>query len=116
MTLSSQTGSRLAVVLTEARPAPFPISIDPSMGTIEPGQMQNFNIHFSPVEVAQYQCRLVCRYSNEEFCCEKKIGSQFYNGEKFESFEGVIQFVLLLPLLLVVVVVILLRQASFYSC
>lgn len=72
VTLSSQTGSRLAVVLTEARPAPFPISIEPSMGTIEPGQMQNFNIHFSPVEVAQYQCRLVCRYSNEEFCCEKK--------------------------------------------
>lgn len=46
----------------------LPISVEPSRGAIEPGAMENFNICFSPLEVAQFQGRLVCRYSNKEYC------------------------------------------------
>lgn len=82
-TLTSRSGSRSAGVLTGARPASAlasvlsllmanpevpPISVEPSTGAIEPGVTQNFSIRFSPLEVAQFQGRLVCRYSNIEFC------------------------------------------------
>lgn len=40
-----------------------PISIEPRAGVIEAGKIQIFNVDFSPVEVSQYQGRLVCRYS-----------------------------------------------------
>lgn len=86
-TLASQPGSRSAGVLTKAcaysAPASLtslqtmnpefpPISIEPSMGAIKPDEMQKFNVRFSPLQVAQFQGRLLCRYSNKERCCEKR--------------------------------------------
>ncbi|XP_045894223.1 hydrocephalus-inducing protein homolog [Micropterus dolomieu] len=38
-----------------------PVSIEPSVGAIEPGAKQNFSIRFSPLEVANFQGRLFCR-------------------------------------------------------
>uniref|UniRef100_A0A8D0AXJ9 HYDIN axonemal central pair apparatus protein n=1 Tax=Sander lucioperca TaxID=283035 RepID=A0A8D0AXJ9_SANLU len=66
-------------VLTGARPASAlasglsllmgnpelpPISIEPSIGAIEPGAVQNFSIYFSPLEVAQFQGRLFSSIPN----------------------------------------------------
>lgn len=77
-TLTSRPGRRSAEVLTGARPAgdlpstmsPLmgnpelpPISVEPTVGAIKPGAVQNFSIRFSPLEVAQFQGRLLCRYS-----------------------------------------------------
>lgn len=81
-TLTSRPGSRSAGVLTGARPASAlasvmsllmgnpelpPFSVEPSIGAIEPGASQNFSIRFSPLEVAQFQGRLLCRYSKLTF-------------------------------------------------
>ncbi|XP_029289106.1 hydrocephalus-inducing protein homolog [Cottoperca gobio] len=78
-TLSSQPGSRSAGVLSGARPASAltsvmsllmgnpelpPISIEPSIGAIEPGAIQIFSIRFSPLEVAQFQGRLFSSIPN----------------------------------------------------
>ncbi|XP_070763174.1 hydrocephalus-inducing protein homolog [Enoplosus armatus] len=78
-TLTSRPGSRSAGVLTAARPASAlasvmsllmgnpelpPLSVEPSMGAIEPGAMQNFSVRFSPLEVAQFQGRLFCSIPN----------------------------------------------------
>ncbi|XP_037622519.1 hydrocephalus-inducing protein homolog isoform X2 [Sebastes umbrosus] len=78
-TLTSRPGSRSAGVLTGERPAGTPanvlsllmgnpdlppISVDPSIGAIEPGAIQDFSIHFSPLEVAQFQGRLFCSIPN----------------------------------------------------
>ncbi|XP_076588631.1 hydrocephalus-inducing protein homolog [Chaetodon auriga] len=78
-TFASQQGSRSAGVLTEARPASSlasmmsllmkspelpPINIEPNIGAIEPGEMQNFSIRFSPLEVGQFQGRLFCSIPN----------------------------------------------------
>lgn len=65
---SSTLASLMSLLM--ANPGLLPISIEPSVGVIEPSAMQNFSIRFSPLEVAQFQSRLVCRYSNKEFCCE----------------------------------------------
>ncbi|XP_049928998.1 hydrocephalus-inducing protein homolog isoform X2 [Epinephelus moara] len=78
-TLTSRPGSKSAGVLTGCRPASAlasvmphlmgdpelpPFSIEPSIGAIEPGAIQNFSIRFSPLEVAQFQGRLVCSIPN----------------------------------------------------
>ncbi|XP_059190373.1 hydrocephalus-inducing protein homolog [Centropristis striata] len=78
-TLTSRPGSRAAAVVPEARPASAlasmtsllmgnpelpPISIEPTVGAIEPGAVQNFTVRFSPLEVAQFQGRLVCSIPN----------------------------------------------------
>ncbi|XP_071313817.1 hydrocephalus-inducing protein homolog isoform X2 [Trachinotus anak] len=75
----SRPSSRSAGALTGARPASAlasvmtllmrspelpPFSVEPSIGTIEPSSMQNFNFRFSPLEVAQFQARLVCSIPN----------------------------------------------------
>lgn len=67
---SSALASVMSFVMTN--PGLLPISIEPSIGAIEPSAMQNFSIRFSPLEVAQFQARLVCRYSNKEFCCKNR--------------------------------------------
>lgn len=76
-TLTSRPGGRSAGV-SGARPASAlssvmsllmgnpelpPISVEPSTGAIEPGAIQSFSIRFSPLEVAQFQGRLICRYN-----------------------------------------------------
>lgn len=73
---ASRPGSRSAAALTGARPASalasvmsllmgnpelLPFSVEPSVGAIQPGSMQMFTIRFSPLEVTQFQGRLVCR-------------------------------------------------------
>ncbi|XP_042266839.1 hydrocephalus-inducing protein homolog isoform X2 [Thunnus maccoyii] len=78
-TLTSRPGSRSAGVLTGARPASAlasvmsllmgnpelpPFSVEPSIGAVEPGAMQNFSVCFSPLEVAQFQGRLLCNVPN----------------------------------------------------
>ncbi|XP_022605572.1 hydrocephalus-inducing protein homolog [Seriola dumerili] len=75
----SRPGSRSAGVLVGARPASAlasvmsllmrnpevpPFSVEPSIGAIEPGSMQNFSVRFSPLELAQFQARLVCSIPN----------------------------------------------------
>lgn len=74
--VTSRPGSRSAAALTGARPASalasvmsllmgnpelLPFSVEPSIGAIQPSSMQTFTIRFSPLEVAQFQGRLVCR-------------------------------------------------------
>lgn len=74
--VTSRPCSRAAAESTEARPASAlasvisllttnpalpPFTIEPSIGTVEPGAVQNFNIRFAPLEVAQFEGRLVCR-------------------------------------------------------
>lgn len=74
--LASRPGSRSAGVLTQARPSSAlasvmsllmgnpeepPFRAEPSIGAIEPGALQNISIRFSPLELAQFQGRLVCR-------------------------------------------------------
>ncbi|KAL6479129.1 hypothetical protein MHYP_G00125620 [Metynnis hypsauchen] len=41
-----------------------PFSVDPSMGLICPGASQTFRIRFSPLEVAEYEARLLCSIPN----------------------------------------------------
>ncbi|XP_053355859.1 hydrocephalus-inducing protein-like [Clarias gariepinus] len=41
-----------------------PFTVEPSMGLILPGNNQTFHIRFSPLEVAQYEARLVCSIPN----------------------------------------------------
>ncbi|XP_040894088.1 hydrocephalus-inducing protein homolog [Toxotes jaculatrix] len=75
----SRPGSRSAGALTGTRPASAlasvmsllmgspelpPFSVEPSVGAIEPGSTQNFSIRFSPLEVAQFQGRLLCSIPN----------------------------------------------------
>ncbi|KAI3370851.1 hypothetical protein L3Q82_007368 [Scortum barcoo] len=77
-TLTSRRGVRSAGV-SGARPASAlasvmslltgnpelpPISVEPSMGVIEPGAVQMFTIWFSPQEVAQFQGKLCCSIPN----------------------------------------------------
>ncbi|KAF7656194.1 hypothetical protein LDENG_00045050 [Lucifuga dentata] len=78
-TPSSRPSSRSARVLTAARPASAlasvvsllmgnpelpPFSVEPNVGTVEPGATQNFSIRFSPLEVAKFQGRLICSIPN----------------------------------------------------
>ncbi|KAM7413943.1 hypothetical protein PAMA_018980 [Pampus argenteus] len=78
-TLTSRPGSRSAGTLTGARPASAlasvmsvlmgnpelpPFSVEPSIGAVEPGGVQNFTVCFSPLEVAQFQGRLLCSVPN----------------------------------------------------
>ncbi|XP_030281249.1 hydrocephalus-inducing protein homolog isoform X1 [Sparus aurata] len=78
-TPTSRPGSRSAVMLPGARPASalasvmsvlmgnperLPFSVEPNIGAIEPGAMQNFSIRFSPLEVGQFQGRLFCSIPN----------------------------------------------------
>ncbi|KAM7396206.1 hypothetical protein PAMP_019263 [Pampus punctatissimus] len=70
---------RSAGTLTGARPASAlasvmsllmgnpelpPFSVEPSIGAVEPGGVQNFTVCFSPLEVAQFQGRLLCSVPN----------------------------------------------------
>ncbi|XP_015258081.1 PREDICTED: hydrocephalus-inducing protein homolog [Cyprinodon variegatus] len=41
-----------------------PFSVEPRSGSINPGVTQNFNVCFSPVEVAEFQGRLICSIPN----------------------------------------------------
>jgi len=38
-----------------------PFSVDPGIGVINPGASQTFHIRFSPLEVAEFEARLICR-------------------------------------------------------
>lgn len=73
---TSRPGSRSAAALTGARPGSalasvmslvmgnpelLPFCVEPSVGAVQPGSMQTFTIRFSPLEVAQFLGRLVCR-------------------------------------------------------
>lgn len=49
----------------------IPFSVEPSFGKIEPGKSQIFKVKFSPLNVNEYQARLVCQIPNSE---EGKIG------------------------------------------
>ncbi|GAA6221266.1 hydrocephalus-inducing protein homolog [Lates japonicus] len=75
----SRPGSRSAGVFTGVRPASAlasvmsllmgspelpPFSVEPGMGAIEPGSTQTFSCRFSPLEVAQFQGRLLCSIPN----------------------------------------------------
>ncbi|KAK5867885.1 hypothetical protein PBY51_012341 [Eleginops maclovinus] len=77
-TRSPRPGSRSAM-LSEARPSSAlasimsvltgnpelpPFSVEPGIGAIEPGDTQHFSIRFSPLEVAQFQGRIICSIPN----------------------------------------------------
>ncbi|XP_054864966.1 hydrocephalus-inducing protein homolog [Amphiprion ocellaris] len=66
----SRTGSRppsalasVMSVLTGNLEVP-PLSVEPNIGTIEPGATQDFSVCFSPLEVAQFQGKLLCSIHN----------------------------------------------------
>lgn len=73
---TSRPGSRSSEALTQARPPSAlsqvvsllnadpqlpPFSVEPSVGSIEPKAMQEFNICFSPLKVAQFEGIIICR-------------------------------------------------------
>lgn len=39
-----------------------PFSISPSSGQILPGKESVFSVHFSPLDVRDWECKLICRY------------------------------------------------------
>lgn len=43
-----------------------PFTVEPRMGLILPGTNQIFHIRFSPLELANYEARLVCRSVNQQ--------------------------------------------------
>lgn len=49
----------------------IPFSVEPTFGKIEPGKSQIFKVKFSPLNVNEYQARIVCQIPNSE---EGKIG------------------------------------------
>lgn len=97
-TPTSRPGSRSAVMLPGARPASalasvmsvlmgnperLPFSVEPNIGAIEPGAMQNFSIRFSPLEVGQFQGRLFCRYNKSEYSM-----TELLNLSYIQDFKG----------------------------
>ncbi|XP_034542457.1 hydrocephalus-inducing protein homolog isoform X2 [Notolabrus celidotus] len=77
--LTTRPGSRSAGVVSGARPSSAlasvmslmmgnpelsPISIEPRVGAIQPGDTENFSIRFLPLEVSQFQGRLLCSIPN----------------------------------------------------
>ncbi|CAG6023165.1 unnamed protein product [Menidia menidia] len=79
MDSSSSSGSRDGDSLTAARPSSALLrvatlltvnpelpafTVEPSAGTIIPGATQDFSVRFSPVELAQFQGRLICSIPN----------------------------------------------------
>lgn len=60
-----------------------PISIVPSDGTIQPGDTENFSICFSPLEVSQFQGRLLCRF--RDFNAYKCGGLNLTEVSKLDS-------------------------------
>ncbi|KAK2918189.1 hydrocephalus-inducing protein homolog [Channa argus] len=79
-TFNSQPGSQSEGMLSRERPPStlaggmsgignpklLPFSVEPNIGAIKPGSTQKFSVHFSPLEVAQFQGRLFCSMSNLE--------------------------------------------------
>ena len=47
-------------LLSEGTAAYDPFSIEPPVGTILPGKSQVFKVKFSPLDVNEYEARLVC--------------------------------------------------------
>ena len=41
-----------------------PFSISPSAGQIQPGKDAVFSVSFSPLDVREWECKLICRYMN----------------------------------------------------
>lgn len=39
----------------------FPFTIEPDVGSIPSGKKQNFTVKFSPLDVRDYEARLICR-------------------------------------------------------
>uniref|UniRef100_A0A3B4VD89 HYDIN axonemal central pair apparatus protein n=1 Tax=Seriola dumerili TaxID=41447 RepID=A0A3B4VD89_SERDU len=64
--VGARPASALASVMSllMRNPEVPPFSVEPSIGAIEPGSMQNFSVRFSPLELAQFQARLVCSIPN----------------------------------------------------
>ncbi|XP_029378255.1 hydrocephalus-inducing protein homolog [Echeneis naucrates] len=64
--IGARPSSALAGVMSLLLQSPElpPFSVEPSIGEIEPGSSQNFNIRFSPLELAQFQGRLFCSIPN----------------------------------------------------
>nr|XP_054593766.1 hydrocephalus-inducing protein homolog [Nothobranchius furzeri] len=59
---SSALGSIMSLLMRN--PEELPFSVEPAFGTIDPGATQSFHIRFSPVEVAQFQGKLLCSIPN----------------------------------------------------
>lgn len=38
----------------------YPFTIEPVFGTIQPGRKTDFNVKFSPLDVSDYDARIVC--------------------------------------------------------
>lgn len=49
----------------------IPFSVEPVFGKVEPGKTQTFKVKFSPLNVNDYQARLICQIPNTE---DGKIG------------------------------------------
>lgn len=60
---SSSLRSLSSLLLGDPELPPF--TVEPSMGLIVPGTNQIFHIRFSPLEVAHYEARVVCRSANQ---------------------------------------------------
>ncbi len=51
-------------IMAEAGYIPF--SVEPAFGKIEPGTSKNFKVKFSPLDINDYQARLLCQIPNAE--------------------------------------------------
>ncbi|XP_008409888.1 hydrocephalus-inducing protein homolog isoform X2 [Poecilia reticulata] len=61
---SSNRSNAVSPLMGNPELAPF--TVEPRIGTIDPGVTQTFNVCFSPVEVSQFQGRLLCSIPNLE--------------------------------------------------
>ncbi|XP_029009061.1 hydrocephalus-inducing protein homolog isoform X2 [Betta splendens] len=59
---SSAMASLMSLLMRNPELPPF--RVEPSVGTIMPGSIQEFIVHFSPLKVAQFQGRLLCSIPN----------------------------------------------------
>ena len=53
-------GSALSSLISDVSYTPF--SIEPELGSILPGKVTTFKVKFSPLDVQDYDARLICRY------------------------------------------------------
>ena len=54
--------SRCSTAAMDAGPDVYPFTVDPEVGSIAAGKKQNFQVKFAPLDIKDYEGRLICRY------------------------------------------------------
>ncbi|CAJ1057505.1 hydrocephalus-inducing protein homolog isoform X2 [Xyrichtys novacula] len=77
---SSALASVMSLMMQNPEHPPF--SIEPTVGTIQPAETETFSIRFSPLEVVQFQGRLLCSipnlHENDQAPCISVCGQSLF--------------------------------------